>query len=121
MSRPLDVAARVPRSVPDALGWLRAHFRSDLPTDLQVTYQVDLRGEGGGIFWARVDGGRLSFGEGRTPRPDVAYQMDAGDFYAILVARENPELLYLEDRIRIEGSMSLALELRVLFLTRVAS
>lgn len=106
----------VPESVPQTLAWLRARFWPDAVRDLRATYQVELTGEGGGIFWLRVDGGQLSAGEGRTPRPDALYQMAARDFFDVLATRANPELLYMEDRIRVEGSMSLALELRLLLL-----
>ena len=108
--------ASLPESVPQTLDWLRARFRPEAVRDLRATYQVELTGEGGGIFWIRVDGGQLSVGEGRTPRPDVLYQLAAGDFFDVLAARANPELLYMEDRIRVEGPMSLALELRLLLL-----
>jgi predicted lipid carrier protein YhbT len=107
---------RLPESVPETLAWLRVRFQPDALRDLRVTYQVELTGEGGGIFWLRVDGGQLSVGEGRTPRPDVLCQLAARDFFDVLAARANPELLYMEDRIRIEGPMSQALELRRLLL-----
>jgi len=106
----------LPESVPQTLDWLRGRVRGDAARDLRATYQVELLGEGGGIFWLRVDGGQLSSGEGRTPRPDVLCQMAARDFFDVLAARANPELLYMEDRIRVEGSMSLALELRRILL-----
>jgi hypothetical protein len=106
----------LPENVPQTLAWLHARFRPDAVRALRATYQVELTGETGGIFWLRVDGGQLSSGEGRTPRPDVLYQMVARDFFDVLAERANPELLYMEDRIRVEGPMSLALELRLLLL-----
>jgi predicted lipid carrier protein YhbT len=102
--------------VTDVLDWLRRAFRADAIGDLQATYQIALTGEWGGVFWVRVDGGRLSSGEGKTPRPDVVFELDAEDFYGVIAATANPELLYMQDRIRVEGSLSLALKLRVMFL-----
>lgn len=107
----------LPETVPQTLDWLRARARAEPVRDLRVTYQIELTGEGGGIFWVRVDGGQVSSGAGRTPRPDVLYQLAARDFFDVLAGRANPELLYMEDRIRVEGSMSLALEFRRLFLS----
>jgi putative sterol carrier protein len=112
MSRPID---NPPESVAESLDWLRRAFRPEAIGDLHATYQAELTGDSGGRFWARVDGGQLSSGEGKTPRPDVTFSMDAADFYDVLAGRGNPELLYLEDRIRVVGSLSTALKLRVLF------
>jgi hypothetical protein len=112
MSSPIETS---PQSVSEALDWFRRAFRPEGIGDLRATYQVELVGESGGSFWARVDGGQLSAGEGSTPRPDVTFRMEGGDFYDILAGRGNPELLYLEDRIRVVGSLSIALKLRVLF------
>ena len=111
----MSTTERLPESVSGALAWLRKGFRPDAIGDLHATYQVELAGPSGGTFWARVDGGQLSTGEGRSPSPDVVFQMESSIFYDILAGRGNPELLYLEDRIRVKGSLSMALKLRVLF------
>ena len=59
----------------------------------------------------------MSAGRGKKPRPDVVFHLDAEDFYGMLGGRENLELLYMEDRIRVEGPMAIALKLRVLFMS----
>jgi len=110
-----------PASVAETLDWLQSKMSRDSIEDFQATYQVELSGEGGGIFWARIDSGRLSSGVGRTPRPDVVFQLAAEDFYALVAAEANPELLYMEDRIRVQGSMSVALKLRAVFLAPESS
>jgi predicted lipid carrier protein YhbT len=109
-------ANRSPRSVAETLDWLPSKFHRVQIDELRATYQVELSGDGGGVIWARIDAGRLSCGEGRTPRPDVVFQLSAVDFFAVLAAEANPELLYMEDRIRVHGSMSVALKLRAVFL-----
>lgn len=106
---------RPPGSVRDALEWLTKGFRPEACRGASVTYQLQLAGEGGGRFWLRIDDGRLQAREGDAPQPDVIFRLDAPDFYAILAGRENPDLLFLADRLAVEGDLSLALKLRSFF------
>lgn len=107
---------RGPETIEGILGLLRQSFRAEAIGDLKATYQIELSGDAGGVFWARVDGGRLSCAEGSTPSPDVVFRLAARDMFDVLAARANPELLHMEGRIEVEGSLSLALKLRVMFL-----
>jgi predicted lipid carrier protein YhbT len=98
-----------------AQDWMREVFRADAAKGVQAIYQLELTGEQACVVWARVDDGRLSLGEGKTPGPDVVFRMDSEDFFGLLAERENPDLLYMEDRIQVSGSLSLALKLRLIF------
>ena len=102
-------------SASGALDWLRKHFRSAAAEGLEVAYQIDLAGPGGGSLWARIADGRLQAGEGAAPQPDVILRMSAEDFFGVLEGTANPDLLFMDDRIEIEGDLSLALKLRSLF------
>ncbi len=104
-----------PASLADAVELFRKRFRPDAARDLTVSYQMELSGEGGGVLSVRVDRGRLEVSEGPTDTPDVVYRMSAADFFAILARTANPDLLYMAERIAIEGDLSLALKLRALF------
>lgn len=98
-----------------AQAWIREVFRPEAAKDVRAIYQLELTGEQACVVWARVDDGRLSLGDGRTPGPDVVFRMDSGDFFGVLAERENPDLLFMEDRIHVSGSLSLALKLRLIF------
>ncbi len=104
-----------PASLADAVEWFRKRFRPDAARDLTVSYQMELPGEGGGVLSVRVDRGGLEVSEGPMDAPDVVYRMSAADFFAILASTANPDLLYMAERIEIEGDLSLALKLRALF------
>lgn len=116
MSPTAGSAFAAPESIAQVLEFLRRSFQADAVGDLRATYQIELSGESGGIFWARVEGSNLSCDEGRTPSPDVVFELAASDFYDVLAGSANPELLHMEGRIRVTGSLSLALKLRVMFL-----
>jgi len=102
-------------SIEAALDRLRAWFRPEVAAAISLVCLVELSGKPGGRFWLRLDAGRLSSGEGGTPAPDLIVRASASDFYAFLDGSENPDLLYMEERIRIEGSLGLALSLRLAF------
>lgn len=108
-----------PCSIRAALEWFRKAFRADAAADIHVAYQFELKGEAGGSFWVRVDAGRLDFGEGRLVDSDVVFRISASDFFGVLAGRENPDLLFMEDRLAVEGDLSRALTLRRIFPARI--
>ncbi len=104
-----------PASIAESIEWLRKAFQPESADGLRLTYQFVLEGVRAGALWAAIDGGRLETGEGRAAAPDVIFSIDASDFYGVLSGRENPDLLFMADRLKIEGDLSLALKLRTLF------
>ena len=111
--------AEAPSSIPDAIAWLGKAFCADAADGLQITYEFILSGPTGGTLWLRVDDGRLELGEGAAHGPDVVFTLEEKDFYAVLAGRENPDLLFMAERLRIEGDLALGLKLRRLFAASV--
>lgn len=110
--------AEEPSSIQDALAWLERRFRSEAAADLRIVYQLELDGDAGGVLGLRVDAGRLELAPAAISHPDVILRMPASDFYGVLSGRENPDLLFMADRLRVDGDLSLALKLRSLFAAR---
>ena len=94
---------------------LRKAFREDAAAGQHLRYQVELHGESPGAFWLDVRDGRLELGPGRLARPDVTLFVAFEDLQGVLDGRENPDLLFMADRFRIEGELAVALRLRKLF------
>jgi predicted lipid carrier protein YhbT len=113
------VNAQPPCSIKDAVEWLRKAFRAESAADLRITYQFDLSGARGGALWVRVECGRLVLAEGTIAGPDVIFRLRADDFYGVLSGRENPDLLFMEERLVVEGDLSRALALRRIFQARI--
>ena len=108
-----------PSSIDSAIAWLRKAFRPEAAAEVRVLYQLELAGERGGSLWIRVDDGRLELAEGVAPEPDVTFRLGANDFFGVLAGSENPDLLFMADRLAVDGDLSLALTLRKLFQARV--
>ncbi len=101
-----------------ALEWLRKHFDAEAARDLRVVYRFELTGPGGGDLHARIEDGRLEAAAGPGGAADVHFRLTAQDFLAILAGRANADWLFLEDRIEVEGDLSLALRMRKIFRPR---
>jgi predicted lipid carrier protein YhbT len=104
-----------PESIADALDWFRKRFRADASRDLEVCFEMVLSGDRGGVLSLRVDRGLLRAESVAAASPDVVYRLSDDDLFGVLAGERNPDLLFMEKRIEIEGDLSLALKLRSLF------
>lgn len=112
-----------PSSIEQALEWLRKRFQAEAARDVRITYQIELRvdgegdgeGEAGEALALRISDGVLEPVIGRVDDADVTFTLSAPDFFGVLGGRENPDLLFMAERLRVEGELSLALLLRKLF------
>lgn len=108
--------ARPPDSPQAAADWLRKRFDAETAQGVVVVYALDLTGPGGGALSVRIDGGRVDLRAEPGPSyADARLRLAATDFYDILAGRENSELLFMADRIQIEGDLSAALRFRKFF------
>ncbi len=108
-----------PSSLGAAVEWLRKAFRAEAAADVRVAYRFELAGAGGGVLRVRVECGRLDLGEGTKEASDVTFRLSAQDFFGVLAGRENPDLLFMEERLVVEGDLSRALALRRIFQARI--
>ncbi|MCG8589897.1 MAG: SCP2 sterol-binding domain-containing protein [Proteobacteria bacterium] len=104
-----------PVSIPEALDLVRKRFCPEAARDTTVVYGFDLSGEGGGQFSLQIDGGRLLISRDPATRADVVFRLSACDYFSVLAGEQNPDILFMEDRLIIEGDLSLALKIRTLF------
>ena len=104
-----------PRSPAEALEWLRKRFDAEAASDCEASFAFELSGAGGGGLGVRVERGRLELSEGDLQPADVRFRLSAEDFYDVLAGRANPDMLFMEERLRIEGELGLALRFRRLF------
>ena len=110
-----------PSCIEEAAKWLHQAFQREAATDA-ITYRIELTGSGGGSLLVRVDANGLETdildGDSASLEsilPDVTVSMRAADFFGVLSGRENPDLLFLGERLQIKGELSLALRMRSLF------
>ena len=97
------------------LARLESAFVPEAAAGEHVAYQIELSGEAPGSLWADIRDGRLELGTGRIAHPNVTIHLAFEDFVGVLTGQENPDLLFMEERIRVDGELALALKLRKLF------
>ncbi len=107
-------------SIESALRWFRERFRADLSDGVEIVYRIELSDSPAESLSLQVADGRLvaeraPASPGADRPADVVYRLSADDLFGILAGRRNPDLLFMEKRIAIEGDLSLALKLRSLF------
>ena len=106
-----------PRSIAEALEWFRKRFRAEASRDLFIVYVFELSGSRGGLLSLQIDDGRLEGLPAGLSNADVVFSLSASEFFSILAGSANPDLLFMAERIQIQGDLSLALKLRSLFST----
>lgn len=104
-----------PSSPAEALEWLRKRFDAEAAADCEATFALELAGADGGALGVRVENGRLELSEGDLQPADLRFRIAAHDFYDVLAGRANPDMLFMEERLRVEGDLGLALRFRRLF------
>jgi len=122
MANPAGAADKSPAAEPatldEAVEWLREHFRPEAAVGMRVTYSLDLSGPGGGIVQLAISDGRVAVDRVDDPAADVRLRLSAADYFRVLAGGANADLLYMEDRLEIDGDLALATKLRTLFRPR---
>jgi putative sterol carrier protein len=98
-----------PRSSPGiAVMMLYLAFLPEASEGVDVVYELDLRGPGGGVFTVEVDDGRCRIHTGRIERaPDVVYEMDAATWLAMTQGLATGDEAVLLGKLRIKGAPDL--------------
>lgn len=109
---------------------LRKRFKPDAARDLSATYLITLRGEGGGAWLTKIDGGTCEFiphqpadGEnaGFQYQPDCFISVDVADLELIMSGRLSAMTAALSGVLAIEGELGLAMQLVPIFFDGQAS
>ena len=106
---------RHPSSSAEAVEWLRQHFDAEAAAACGATFAFDLSGRDGGTIGVRVENGSVEIVEGDLQPADLRFRLSAHDFFDVLAGRANPDMLFMEERLQIEGEYGLALRFRRLF------
>jgi putative sterol carrier protein len=82
---------------------------------MTATYQFDVTGEGGGKWYAKIENGALTPGEGEAENPDCTITVSASDWLDILAGKLDAQMAFMAGKLKIAGDMGLAMKLKSLF------
>lgn len=82
---------------------------------LDAVYQFDLSGPAGGQYHLVVAENTCQVGEGSHPSPHVTITMSGEDCVRVLTGKLDGSAVFTSGRLRIDGDLSLAIQLKMLF------
>ncbi len=90
-------------------------FQQEAAKGLNAVYQFDLSGDGGGKWCVEVTDGVLTVSQKEHPTPAVTISATAADYVAIAEGKINRTLAVMSGKMKVKGSMTLALKLQQIF------
>lgn len=103
-------------SVKEYFDQIADNFKSENAAGMTATYQFDITGEGGGKWFAKIENGALTSGEGETENPNCTVTVSASDWLDILSGKLDGQMAFMAGKLKIAGDMSLAMKLNSLFM-----
>lgn len=71
--------------------------------DLNGTYQLDMRADGGNVLHLLVLDGLVDLREGELAAPDYVLTITSQDFNRMLAGQLNPAMAYMSGKLRLTG------------------
>ncbi len=90
-------------------------FRADLAQHLHATYQISLKGDGGGDWTVRIDQGKCEVLPGNAPAADVVIATDMDTWNAVTSGTLDGESAYYSGRVTVHGDLYTAQHFASLF------
>jgi putative sterol carrier protein len=83
-------------------------FIADGAKGVTATYMWELSGEGGGTWCAKIENGTIAISQGPAEKPNVTYQMDAGDYVKMVNGEINGTKAVMTRKLKVTGSILMA-------------
>jgi 3-hydroxy-3-methylglutaryl CoA synthase/NAD(P)-dependent dehydrogenase (short-subunit alcohol dehydrogenase family)/putative sterol carrier protein len=80
-------------------------FQAERAQGVDVVFQFDLTGKGGGAWHVTVKGGACRVSEGAHPSPTTTIRMSAEDFVKMISGKLNAMAAYTGGKLKIEGDL----------------
>jgi putative sterol carrier protein len=102
-------------TVKDLFDRMPASFDPRAAAGLDLVYQFDITGEGGGQWHAIVKDGRCEVVAGRHPSPTATITSKAKNYLAIANGTANEMMAFALGKIKVSGSIPAAMKLNKIF------
>lgn len=102
-------------SVKDVIAVMPQHFVPDAAAGMNAVLQLDLEGDGGGLWHLTVANQQLAIHDGPAASPNMTLKMAAADYLAMINGETDPMQLFMKGKVKVGGDLSLALKLQKLF------
>jgi putative sterol carrier protein len=102
-------------TVKDLFDRMPASFDQGAAAGLDLVYQFDITGDGGGQWYAVVKDGKCEILAGRHASPSATITSKAKDYLAIATGQKNEMMAFALGRIRVNGNIPAAMKLNKIF------
>ncbi|MFH1137606.1 MAG: SDR family NAD(P)-dependent oxidoreductase [Pseudomonadota bacterium] len=99
----------------DIIASLPGKFLPDAAAGVNVVFQYDITGEGGGAWHQVISDGKLETGEGRHANPTTTITVGASDFVAMMTGKAKAMSLFTSGKLKIGGDVMKSQLLEKLF------
>ena len=82
---------------------------------MNVVYQFNITGDGGGEWNVKLADGDVQVNEGTADNPSITLTMSAEDFQQLVSGQLNGQTAFLTGKLKIQGDMTLAMKLQSVF------
>jgi putative sterol carrier protein len=103
------------QTVEGTLAEFAKRFRPEAARGLRAVYQLNLTGEGGGLWYLTVADQTCQFAPGSAPQPDVTVTMNTQDWEQLVAGQLDAVTAFFQGRIQVQGDLSLAGQLENIF------
>ena len=102
-------------TVKDLFDNMPSTFQKEAAVGMNVVYQFDITGEGGGKYHAAITDGELSVIEGQHDDPSITITMKTQDYIDLSTGKLNGQMAFMTGKIKIKGDLSLAMKMPKIF------
>jgi putative sterol carrier protein len=102
-------------SVQEFFSDLGSRFKPDKAAGLNAVYQFDITGDAGGQWHADIADGTCTVSAGEAPNPSITITAGDDDWLSIVSGRLNPQMAFMQGKLKVKGDMGLAMRLQSIF------
>lgn len=102
-------------SIQDMIAVMPQYFVPEAAAGLNATLQLELTGEGGGLWHLIIADQQLKINDGQAATPSMTLKMAASDYLAMTNGQANAMQMFMSGKIKVGGDMSLAMKMQSLF------
>ncbi|MBI4246179.1 MAG: SCP2 sterol-binding domain-containing protein [Candidatus Rokubacteria bacterium] len=92
-----------------------SHFRADRAAGTSAVVQYDITGDGGGTWHAIIKDSTCTVQSGPAPQANLTLTVAAQDWIDVTAGKQNPQMLFMSGKLKLEGDMGLAMKLGSMF------
>ena len=82
---------------------LQDRFNAQAAKGVDVRFQFELSGKGGGTWYVEIKGGKLTVKEGKGPNPTATMKASAEDYLKIANGEMNKMLAFVRGKLKVDG------------------